>query len=70
MIKKIILFISVFFAAALNAQTSAPVMADTLREDGKIYVVIGVIAMIFLSIVILLIMLERRLEKLEDKMKK
>ena len=44
-------------------------MADMLRSNGKIYVVVGVIAIIFISIVIYLITLDRRLSKMEREEK-
>jgi len=44
-----------------------PQMADTFREDGKIYVVITVIALIFLSLAGFLVYIERKLKRIEDK---
>ncbi len=52
-----------------QAQAAEPEMADALRESGKIYVVISVIAMIFLALVVFLVMLDRKLKKLEKKIK-
>lgn len=52
------------------AQTSTSVeMADELRNSGKIYVVVAVIAVIFLGIATYLIYLDRRLSKLEKEQK-
>ncbi|MCF8284998.1 MAG: CcmD family protein [Sphingobacteriales bacterium] len=52
------------------AQTSTNVeMADTLRNSGKIYVVVAVIAVIFLGIATYLIYLDKRLSKLEKEQK-
>lgn len=52
------------------AQTSTNVeMADTLRNSGKIYVVVAVIAVIFLVIATYLIYLDKRLSKLEKEQK-
>jgi uncharacterized protein YoxC len=45
-------------------------MADSYRSDGKIYVVITVIAMIFAALVIFLIALERKVNKLEKQINK
>lgn len=53
-----------------NAQTPPPEMADVFRADGKIYVVIAVMALVFISVVILLLIIERRLKKLENKFNK
>lgn len=54
------------------SQEAAPQaqMADEFRDNGKIYVVITVIALIFISIVGFLIYLERRIKNLENKIKK
>lgn len=41
-------------------------MADTFRADGKIYVVVAVLATIFAGIVVFLIVTERKVKKLED----
>ncbi|WP_375559704.1 CcmD family protein [Bernardetia sp. OM2101] len=41
-------------------------MADTFREDGKIYVVVAVLATIFAGIVVFLVVTESKLKKLED----
>jgi CcmD family protein len=48
-------------------------MADAMRENGKIYVVVAILAIIFAGIVVYLIMIDRktaRLEKELDEMKK
>jgi CcmD family protein len=44
-------------------------MADVLHENGKIYVVVGVIAIIFIGIVVYLITIDRRLSKIEKEEK-
>lgn len=41
-------------------------MADIFREDGKIYVVVAVLATIFAGIVVFLVVTESKLKKLED----
>lgn len=40
-------------------------MADGMRQSGKIYVVVGVIVIIFIGIILFLLSLEKRLKKLE-----
>ena len=57
MIKKVfslLFLLSAFFASAQD-NISAPQMADAFRNDGKIWVVITVIGIIFISLVIFLI---------------
>lgn len=41
-------------------------MADTLRSSGKIYVVVAVIALIFIGLVIFLFSIDRRIKKIEQ----
>jgi CcmD family protein len=43
-------------------------MADQLRADGKIWVVIGVIALIFLGITAYLVRLDSKISKLEKEL--
>lgn len=47
-----------------NAQTE---MADTLRSNGKIYVVVTVLATIFAGIFAYLVVLDRRIGKMEKQ---
>jgi CcmD family protein len=42
-------------------------MADTLRSSGKIYVVVAVIAVIFIGLAIYLFSIDRRLKKIEKE---
>lgn len=51
------------FIPALFAQQ--PAMADQMRSDGKIYVVVGVVVLIFAVLFAYLIYLDARLRKLE-----
>ena len=44
-------------------------MAEVMRSNGKIYVVIGVIAIIFVGLVVYLITIDRRLTKIEKEEK-
>ena len=42
-------------------------MADTMRSNGKIYVVVAVIVTIFAGIIIYLVRLDRKITKLEKE---
>lgn len=42
-------------------------MAEQLRASGKIYVVVVVLAIIFIGIITFLVLLDRRLRKLENE---
>ena len=44
-------------------------MADQLRSDGKIWVVVAVIALVFAGIITYLIRLDRQVGKLEKEIK-
>jgi hypothetical protein len=64
-----LLFLLSVLASKAQDAAAAPQMADALRENGKIYVVITVIALIFIAIVCFLVYLERKLKKLEQQVK-
>ena len=54
-----------------NAQMGEGVnMADTFRAEGKIYVVVGVLMIIFLGIAFYLFNLDRKISKLEKDAEK
>ena len=57
-------FILVAFGNA-SAQMPEVEMADALRENGKIYVVVVIIAIIFIGLAGYLINLDRKINKLE-----
>lgn len=54
---------------ALLMSSPAYAEADFLRSTGKIYVVVGVLVLIFLGLVIYLISMDRKLTKLENQIK-
>jgi len=45
-------------------------MADTMRSNGKIYVVVGVISIIFIGIIVYLIRLDVKISKIEKNQNK
>lgn len=66
--KIVLLLISIIIPFLSNAQDAAPVeMADAFRSDGKIYVVITVISIIFVCLIGYLIYIDTKLRKLEKK---
>ena len=68
MIRKILLLSSLLFLHILViAQDGSRNvdMADTLRSNGKIYVVVAVLVTIFLGIIIYLVRLDRKITALE-----
>ncbi len=44
-------------------------MADVMRSNGKIYVVVAVLVIIFLGLVVYLISLDKKVSKLEKEIK-
>jgi|LakMenEpi03Aug12_release.lakeMendotaPanAssembly.Ray.scaffolds.fasta_scaffold5295109_1 hypothetical protein len=67
--KVIIMAMSLLLPFLVKAQevTSEPQMADTFRSEGKIYVVITVISIIFVCLIGYLIYIDMKLRKLEKK---
>ena len=68
MIRRVLLSTCLFLLnfIAFAQDTTRPVdMADTLRSNGKIYVVVAVILTIFAGLIIYLVRLDRKLTKLE-----
>ena len=64
-----ILFMSLLLSVIGKAQTisSEPQMADTFRSEGKIYVVISVIAITFICLIAYLIYIDIKVKRLEKK---
>jgi len=51
-----------------NTQTAVE-MADVMRSNGKIYVLLAVVLLIFAGIVFFLMFMEHRLSKLEEEVR-
>lgn len=67
---KIILFIAsllIPFLGKAQEISSEPQMADTFRSEGKIYVVIAVLSIIFLCLISYLIYIDIKIKNLENK---
>ena len=74
--KKIAAFLLVIFSFAAQAQEKIAVtsadysnneveMADVMRSEGKIYVLVGIIVLIFIGLLAFVIQTDRRVSKLE-----
>ncbi len=61
----ITLLLSLFIV--LNVRANDADMADVMRSNGKIYVVVIVLATIFAGIITFLVRLERKITRLEKK---
>ena len=72
MLKKITasLLFCLVFATNLLAQMPKVEMADSLRQEGKIYVVVLIMCLIFLGVVVDLFLLDRKISKIEKKQNK
>jgi CcmD family protein len=58
----------VFISPALQAQQEVG-MADTLRSEGKIYVVVAIMLVIFAGIIAYLLSIDRKVSRLEKRIK-
>lgn len=74
--KKILTIALLIFSLSALAQEKIPVseadytnnsveMADKMRADGKIYVLVGIIAIIFVGITVYVVNTDRKISKLE-----
>lgn len=59
--------LALFSAGPAAAQAAEPAMADGLRADGKIWVVVGVILIVVAGLLAYLVHLDRRVRKAEDE---
>lgn len=66
--KGLLLLAIIFFSILVNAQDGNEVsMADQMRANGKIYVVVAVVLTIFAGIIIYLVRLDRKMTRLEKE---
>lgn len=69
-LRQIKLVIALVFGTIGNtmAQSSQPQMADALRENGKIYVVVTVLTIVFVGIAAYLIFINSKTNKLQKEL--
>ena len=65
LIKNLLAFSLLFVSVFANAQAEVE-MADGMRSEGKIYVVVGIILIILTGFVVYLVTLDRKVKKLEN----
>ncbi|GAA4389711.1 CcmD family protein [Hymenobacter koreensis] len=53
----------------LAQQPAGPEMADQMRQDGKIYVVVGVVLVILVGVVAYLVAIDRKVGRLERELR-
>jgi CcmD family protein len=56
-------------ALAQQPAATGPEMADQLRQDGKIYVVVAVIVVILVGLLLYLISIDRKVTRLERELR-
>lgn len=66
LIKIIALTFLIFSTVSVFAQGDIE-MADRMRSEGKIYVVVAVLSVVFLGLAVYLITLDRRISKMEKE---
>ena len=66
LIRILLVFLLVSTGLRLQAQQEVE-MADKLRADGKIYVVVAIILVIFIGIVLYLFSIDRKVSRLEKR---
>ena len=62
-------FIAALLVSFVAQAQDTPAMADLMRENGKIYVVVAVLAIIFAGIIVYLISIDRKANKLDSELK-
>ncbi|HTN07677.1 CcmD family protein [Agriterribacter sp.] len=69
-VKKFLLIIILFVTGQFVYAQERVEMADGLRSNGKIYVVVAVLAIIFMGLFLFLISIDRKVSRLEKENKK
>ncbi|MCW3124431.1 MAG: hypothetical protein JWO03_89 [Bacteroidetes bacterium] len=64
--RKLLCFIIVIFTVLYTSAQSAEPIPSLMESNLKIYVVVGVLTIIFSGIIIFLLSMDRRLKKLEE----
>lgn len=69
MIRWVLSIVAITITSFVFAQQTAPPveMADTMRSNGKIFVVVAVIVTLFTGLVLYLVSLDRKISRLEKE---
>ena len=65
--KTILTALAVLFISIANAQTDKPEMADAMRANGKIYVVMVVCLIILIGLFLYVVRIDRKVSRLEKE---
>lgn len=63
----ILIFLTSFLLSHISS-AQQPEMADTMRSEGKIYVVVAILLIIFAGLIVYLVMLDRKVTRIEKKL--
>jgi uncharacterized membrane protein len=63
--KTILLLLFLINSALVNAQQPPVEMADTMRSNGRIYVVVAVVTTILIGLILYVFRLDRKISRLE-----
>lgn len=64
--KYLYLFLLMMTSLGVNAQDAE--MADVMRSNGKIYVIVGIILIVLVGLIAYLFLLDRKITRLENKL--
>ena len=67
--KRLVTFIMATIIPSVLSAREQVEMADTMRNNGKIYVVVAILLVILFGLIAYLIMLDRRITKVEKEIK-
>jgi hypothetical protein len=65
--KIILLFVTTIVSIDIFAQQNDVKMADTMRSNGRIYVVVAVVLTILIGLILYIVRLDRNIRKLEKE---
>ena len=68
MMKFLMTLTAILFTIVAHAQGENVEMADTMRSEGKIYVVVGVILIVLIGMIAYLFLIDNKVKKLEKKL--
>jgi len=68
-LRSILLLMTFLLPLLTKAQSAAPEMADEIRGNGKIYIVLACVLMVLFGMIAFLLILEKRLARIEKENK-
>ena len=66
-VKLMLLLLVSLVSTMVNAQDQVE-MADTMRSEGKIYVVVAIVLVIFIGLIIYLVTMDRKITRIEKRL--